>query len=45
MSSKLDEGILLSGCQANEKSVDMSESKGGGKACGVFSNAMQMVLK
>ncbi|GKV32649.1 hypothetical protein SLEP1_g41242 [Rubroshorea leprosula] len=45
MSSKLNEGILLSGCQADELFVDMSESEGEGKACGVFSNTMQMVLK
>ncbi|GKV46577.1 hypothetical protein SLEP1_g53549 [Rubroshorea leprosula] len=45
MSSKLDKSILLSGFQANETSVDMSESEGGRKASGAFSNAMQMVLK
>lgn len=41
---KEDEGILLSGCQANETSADMSPS-GGGKAYGAFSNALEMVLK
>ncbi|WCJ20838.1 metacaspase 9 [Euphorbia peplus] len=41
---KEDQGILLSGCQANETSADMNPS-GGGKACGAFSNAVQMVLK
>ncbi|GKV46576.1 hypothetical protein SLEP1_g53548 [Rubroshorea leprosula] len=45
MSSKLDESILLSGFQANETFVDVSESEGGGKAFGAFSNAVQMVLK
>ncbi|GLT40868.1 hypothetical protein SLA2020_149710 [Shorea laevis] len=45
MHSKKDEGILLSGCQADETSEDVSESEGGGKACGAFSNAVQKVLK
>ncbi|KAA8516567.1 hypothetical protein F0562_016927 [Nyssa sinensis] len=40
-----DEGILLSGCQANETSADMSPTEGGGKAYGAFSNAVQIVLK
>ncbi|KAL3585146.1 hypothetical protein D5086_012013 [Populus alba] len=40
-----DEGILLSGCQANETSADMSPNEGGGKSYGAFSNAVQMVLK
>ncbi|CAK9173154.1 unnamed protein product [Ilex paraguariensis] len=40
-----DEGILLSGCQANETSVDMEAVESGGKAYGAFSNAVQMVLK
>lgn len=41
-----DAGILLSGCQANETSADMSPSAGGDrKAYGAFSNAVQMVLK
>ncbi|OMO53857.1 Peptidase C14, caspase catalytic [Corchorus capsularis] len=40
-----DEGILLSGCQANETSADMNGIEGGGKAYGAFSNAVQMVLK
>ncbi|RQP01214.1 hypothetical protein POPTR_016G024500v4 [Populus trichocarpa] len=44
-SLKPDEGILLSGCQANETSADMSPYEGGGKAYGAFSNAVQMVLK
>ena len=44
-SLKPDEGILLSGCQANETSADMSPNEGGGKACGAFSNAVQVVLK
>ncbi|KAJ4836456.1 Metacaspase-9 [Turnera subulata] len=43
---KPDDGILLSGCQANETSADMSPSPGGGgKAYGAFSNAVQTVLK
>ncbi|KAJ6380708.1 hypothetical protein OIU77_029580 [Salix suchowensis] len=40
-----DEGILLSGCQANETSADMSPHEGGGRSYGAFSNAVQMVLK
>ncbi|KAK1397389.1 Metacaspase-9 [Heracleum sosnowskyi] len=41
-----DAGILLSGCQANETSADISSSGGGKKkAYGAFSNAVQMVLK
>ncbi|KAK4787320.1 hypothetical protein SAY86_011153 [Trapa natans] len=51
---KPDEGILLSGCQANETCVDVnpwssaaSASGGGGagKAYGAFSNAVQTVLR
>ncbi|XP_031262298.1 metacaspase-9 [Pistacia vera] len=42
---KPDEGILLSGCQSNETSADMSPIEGGGKAYGAFSNAVQIVLK
>ncbi|KAL4308323.1 hypothetical protein GQ457_01G048480 [Hibiscus cannabinus] len=42
---KADEGILLSGCQANETSADMNPMESGGKAYGAFSNAIQMVLK
>ncbi|GLT29979.1 hypothetical protein SLA2020_048060 [Shorea laevis] len=45
MSSTLDEGILLSGCQANKTSANMSKSEGRGKACGLFNNPVQMVLK
>ncbi|KAJ1392387.1 Caspase-like domain superfamily [Sesbania bispinosa] len=40
-----DEGILLSGCQADETSADMNPNMAGGKAYGAFSNAVQMVLK
>ncbi|MQM00562.1 hypothetical protein Taro_033298 [Colocasia esculenta] len=40
-----DEGILLSGCQANETSADMCQGKDTGRAYGAFSNAIQMVLK
>lgn len=40
-----DEGILLSGCQANETSADMCEGMDAGRAYGAFSNAIQMVLK
>ncbi|KAK7336360.1 hypothetical protein VNO77_16898 [Canavalia gladiata] len=40
-----DEGILLSGCQADETSADMNPNVGGGKAYGAFSNAIQIVLK
>ncbi|KAL2320559.1 hypothetical protein Fmac_029528 [Flemingia macrophylla] len=40
-----DEGILLSGCQADETSADMSPNEGGGRAYGAFSNAVQTVLK
>lgn len=42
---KADEGILLSGCQANETSADVDPAQGGGKAYGAFSNAVQMVLR
>ncbi|KAL9425184.1 hypothetical protein AB3S75_032173 [Citrus x aurantiifolia] len=42
---KPDDGILLSGCQANETSADMSPMEKGGKAYGAFSNAVQRVLK
>ncbi|KAF5737594.1 latex-abundant family protein [Tripterygium wilfordii] len=42
---KPDEGILLSGCQENETSADMSPTEQGGKAYGAFSNAVQLVLK
>ncbi|KAL5854477.1 hypothetical protein ACOSQ4_004279 [Xanthoceras sorbifolium] len=44
-SLKPDEGILLSGCQANETSADMNPVEGGGKAYGAFSDAVQRVLK
>ncbi|KAK9054940.1 hypothetical protein SSX86_026019 [Deinandra increscens subsp. villosa] len=40
-----DDGILLSGCQANETSADMNPHEAGGKAYGAFSNAVQIVLK
>ncbi|XP_043719682.1 metacaspase-9 [Telopea speciosissima] len=41
-----DAGILLSGCQANETSADMSAStETEGKAFGAFSYAVQLVLK
>ncbi|GKB23130.1 hypothetical protein Tco_0862531 [Tanacetum coccineum] len=40
-----DDGILLSGCQANETSADMNPHGDGGKAYGAFSNAVQIVLK
>ncbi|KAK6228553.1 hypothetical protein QQP08_005167 [Theobroma cacao] len=43
-SLKTDEGILLSGCQADETSADMNAIEGGGKAYGAFSNAVHMVL-
>ncbi|KAL6540756.1 hypothetical protein OROMI_024639 [Orobanche minor] len=42
---KADEGILLSGCETNETSADVENMKNGGKPCGAFSNAVQMVLK
>ncbi|GAA0140155.1 hypothetical protein LIER_01561 [Lithospermum erythrorhizon] len=41
---KEDEGILLSGCQANETSADIEED-GGKRSYGAFSNAIQIVLK
>ncbi|KAL5856836.1 hypothetical protein ACOSQ3_004294 [Xanthoceras sorbifolium] len=44
-SLKPDEGILLSGCQANETSAVMNPVEGGGKAYGAFSDAVQRVLK
>ncbi|KAJ0243944.1 Metacaspase-9 [Hirschfeldia incana] len=40
----VDSGILLSGCQADETSADVG-GRGGGKAYGAFSNAIQTVLK
>ncbi|MED6196317.1 Metacaspase-9 [Stylosanthes scabra] len=40
-----DDGVLLSGCQADETSADMSPNEVGGKAYGAFSNAVEMVLK
>ncbi|KAF4402589.1 hypothetical protein G4B88_012374 [Cannabis sativa] len=40
-----DNGILLSGCQADETSADMNPAAAGGKAFGAFSNAVQTVLK
>lgn len=41
-----DEGILLSGCQADETSADMNPNVAcGQKAYGAFSNAVEMVLK
>ncbi|CAI9298666.1 unnamed protein product [Lactuca saligna] len=40
-----DNGILLSGCQANETSADMNPNGGNGKAYGAFSNAIEIVLK
>ncbi|KAK3446490.1 hypothetical protein EUGRSUZ_A02174 [Eucalyptus grandis] len=43
---KPDEGILLSGCQADETSADMSPPAAeGGKAFGAFSDAVQTVLR
>ncbi|XP_012449539.2 metacaspase-9 [Gossypium raimondii] len=41
-----DEGILLSGCQANELSIDMPASeKTGGKAFGAFTYSVLKVIK
>ncbi|XP_027176590.1 metacaspase-9 [Coffea eugenioides] len=40
---KQDEGILLSGCQADETSADVISEKG--EAFGAFSNAVQQVFK
>ena len=40
-----DDGILLSGCQTNETSADMSPNESGGTAYGAFSNAIQVVMK
>ncbi|CAL0322870.1 unnamed protein product [Lupinus luteus] len=42
---RADEGVLLSGCQADETSADMNPNRAGGKAYGAFSNAVQIVLK
>ncbi|BAT85035.1 hypothetical protein LR48_Vigan03g204700 [Vigna angularis] len=39
-----DEGILLSGCQADETSADMNPGVAG-KAYGAFSNAVEMVVR
>ncbi|KAJ6853981.1 metacaspase-9 [Iris pallida] len=39
-----DGGILLSGCQTDETSADMSPEEEGGKAYGAFSNSLQLVL-
>ncbi|KAK1386730.1 Metacaspase-9 [Heracleum sosnowskyi] len=40
-----DSGVLLSGCQANETSADISGSGAEKKAYGAFSNAVQTALK
>ncbi|KAF7819196.1 metacaspase-9 [Senna tora] len=40
-----DDGILLSGCQADETSADMAPTLAGGKAYGAFSNAVHTVLQ
>ncbi|KAJ0965002.1 hypothetical protein J5N97_026140 [Dioscorea zingiberensis] len=40
-----DDGILLSGCQMNETSADMSPGNETGKAYGAFSNSIQMALR
>ena len=40
-----DDGILLSGCQTNETSADMSPNESGGTSYGAFSNAIQVVMK
>ncbi|KAL2465838.1 Metacaspase-9 [Abeliophyllum distichum] len=40
-----DEGILHSGCKTHEASADVQMMENGGKACGAFSNAAEMVLK
>nr|GLL27132.1 metacaspase-9-like [Ipomoea trifida] len=42
---KADEGILLSGCQADEVSQDIVEDSPEGRAYGAFSNAVQSVLR
>ncbi|KAL3533311.1 hypothetical protein ACH5RR_006832 [Cinchona calisaya] len=42
-SLKQDEGILLSGCQTDETSADVTSEKG--MAYGAFSNAVQLVFK
>lgn len=42
---KEDEGILLSGCEKNETSADITIMENGRKPCGAFSNAVQTVLK
>ncbi|KAG9454930.1 hypothetical protein H6P81_007834 [Aristolochia fimbriata] len=39
-----DDGILLSGCQADETSADMPPSMGAGKSYGAFSYAVRTVL-
>lgn len=44
-SMKQDGGILLSGCQANETSADMSPNMNQGKAYGAFSNSIEIVFK
>ncbi|KZV27388.1 latex-abundant family protein [Dorcoceras hygrometricum] len=42
---KPDEGILLSGCQANETSADVEITENGRMGYGAFTHAIQMVLK
>lgn len=42
---KPDEGILLSGCQANETSADVEITENGRVGYGAFSHAIQKVLK
>ncbi|XP_016478669.1 metacaspase-9-like [Nicotiana tabacum] len=44
-SLKQDEGILLSGCQANEECQDVGGSENENKAYGAFSHAILTVLK
>lgn len=39
-----NDGILLSGCQTDETSADMSPEEENGKAYGAFSNSLQLVL-
>ncbi|XP_073132099.1 metacaspase-9 [Henckelia pumila] len=42
---KPDEGILLSGCQADETSADVEITENGRMGYGAFSHAIEMVLK
>ncbi|XP_054811671.1 metacaspase-5-like [Prosopis cineraria] len=43
--SVVDGGILMSGCQSDQKSADASPSGNSAKAYGAFSNAIQIIIQ